>query len=125
VVSCSLADGGHAGTSLNLYVDRPITETDPDNGRIAAVAAACALALTAIEQRHRADHLDKALSNSRQIGMAMGILMSSQHLSPDQAFDALRVSSQHSHRKLRDVAEDVVLTGALPEGRLPWHSSES
>ena len=31
-----------------------------------------------------------------------------------QAFDALRTTSQHSHRKLRDVAEEVLFTGELP-----------
>ncbi|HEU5271136.1 MAG TPA: ANTAR domain-containing protein, partial [Jatrophihabitans sp.] len=70
---------------------------------------------TAVEQRYRADHLERALASSRQIGAAMGILMARLRFTEEQAFDALRTASQHSHRKLRDVAEEVLLTGELPK----------
>ena|SRR5690348_923270 len=63
------------------------------------------------------DGCDHARS-SREIGMAMGVLMSRGRLSQDEAFDLLRRASQHLHRKLRDVAADVVETGELP-GRPP------
>jgi AmiR/NasT family two-component response regulator len=33
----------------------------------------------------------------------------------EHAFDLLRTASQRQHHKLRDVAEEVILTGALPE----------
>jgi AmiR/NasT family two-component response regulator len=39
--------------------------------------------------------------------------MAMNKITKDQAFDALRVASQHSHRKLRDVAQDVIDTGTL------------
>jgi hypothetical protein len=32
----------------------------------------------------------------------------------DQAFDVLRVASQHTHRKVRDIATEVADTGASP-----------
>jgi AmiR/NasT family two-component response regulator len=32
-----------------------------------------------------------------------------------ESFDLLRVTSQQLHRKLHDVAEDVIDTGVLPE----------
>jgi hypothetical protein len=35
-------------------------------------------------------------------------------VSEEQAFATLRIASQHTNRKLRDVADDVLLTGAAP-----------
>jgi hypothetical protein len=116
-VSCSLSAAGHPLVSLNLYAAEPLAAERPEPAALAAVAGACAVGLTAIEQRYRADHLEQALTSSRRIGAAMGVLMASLRLTEDQAFDALRTVSQHSHRKLRDVAEDVLLTGELPSGQ--------
>jgi ANTAR domain len=117
VVSCSLAAAGHPTVSLNLYAAEPLATARPDRSALATVAAACAVGLTAIDQRYRADHLERALASSRRIGAAMGVLMASLRLTEEQAFDALRTVSQHSHRKLRDVADDVLLTGELPTVR--------
>jgi AmiR/NasT family two-component response regulator len=39
--------------------------------------------------------------------------MSRHQLTQSQAFDLLRMASQHTHRKLRDIASDVVETGML------------
>ena len=47
-------------------------------------------------------------------GAAMGVLMQAHKITDLDAFDLLRLASQRSHRKLPDVAEDVLLTGALP-----------
>ncbi len=60
-------------------------------------------------------HLELALTSARRIGAAIGILMARHCITDEQAFGLLRVLSQRSHRKLRDIAEDVVLTGVLPE----------
>lgn len=64
--------------------------------------------------RDRADNLDKALLTSRDIGVAMGVLMIRQKITREQAFDLLRIVSQSSNRKLHEVAEAVAETGALP-----------
>ena len=40
--------------------------------------------------------------------------MASYQATEEQAFTTLRIASQHTQRKLRDVAEDVLLTGAAP-----------
>lgn len=66
------------------------------------------------EARARIEHLQIALQTNRRIGMAIGILMADQKLTADEAFDRLRTASQHSGRKLRDIAEDVIYTGAMP-----------
>jgi len=107
-----------------MYASRQLDPQLLDPEIVAAVAAACSVALSAIDQRHRAEHLNRALLSGRRIGAAMGILMASRRLTEQQAFDALRVASQHSQRKLRDLADDVLLTGELPSGPLPWHQSE-
>ncbi len=42
------------------------------------------------------------------IGPAKGIIMARESCSAEEAFDALRHMSQRGHRKLRDIAQDVV-----------------
>lgn len=60
------------------------------------------------------DNLQIALENSRDIGVAMGILMATEKVTRDCAFDMLRMVSQHQNRKLFLVAADVIETGTLP-----------
>lgn len=64
--------------------------------------------------RDKIANLEAALVTARRIGAAMGVLMNSQKVTNAQAFDLLREASQRSHRKLRDVAEEVLLSGVLP-----------
>jgi signal transduction histidine kinase/DNA-binding response OmpR family regulator/PAS domain-containing protein len=61
----------------------------------------------------KAANLEKALSSNRHIGAAMGILMAQLKVTDDQAFDMLRKASQTRHRKLRDIAEEVMVTGEI------------
>jgi AmiR/NasT family two-component response regulator len=58
-------------------------------------------------------NLEIALASSRRIGMAIGILMARFTIGDDAAFEMLRTASQRQNRKLRDIAEDVVLAGTL------------
>ena len=57
--------------------------------------------------------LEEALGSNREIGTAIGILMNQRRVDSQAAFDLLRTASQHTHRKLRDIAAEVVYTGAL------------
>lgn len=59
----------------------------------------------------QAAHLEIALHTARTIGAAIGIVMTRLSVSEVGAFELLKRASQDSHRKLRLVAEDVVLTG--------------
>jgi hypothetical protein len=59
------------------------------------------------------DNLKIALLSSRRIGAAIGILMSQFKITDEQAFELLRCASQRRNRKVRDIAEDVVLTGTI------------
>ncbi|HET7476697.1 MAG TPA: ANTAR domain-containing protein [Dermatophilaceae bacterium] len=62
--------------------------------------------------------LTSALDTNRGIGIAMGILMASRGITAEDAFDLLRVGSEHTGRGLRDLADQVCLTGALPSSSL-------
>jgi hypothetical protein len=77
------------------------------------LATQAAIAMTAAARRERIAHLDQALVSSRDIGIGVGVLMARQLLTAEQAFDLLRVASQHSHRKVRDIAREVAETGTL------------
>jgi hypothetical protein len=106
--------GGQAA-ALNLYADRPDAFDDEAVG-VATVFAAHAAGLVAIVEAQSQNHnLEAALQSSRQIGMAMGILMAHHKITEQDAFALLRIASQNLHRKLRDIALDVTETGALPE----------
>lgn len=99
---------------LNLYgtVDRAFDDESVVVGTLVAAHASSVL-VTELE-RHRADHLQQALQSNREIGVAIGVLMQQRKITREAAFDLLRIASQHSNRKLRDVATDVADTGQLP-----------
>jgi len=56
-----------------------------------------------------------AMASRAVIEQAKGILMERRKLTEDRAFAELTRASQNTNIKLRDVAEELVLTGALPE----------
>jgi transcriptional regulator with GAF, ATPase, and Fis domain len=100
--------------ALLLYADKPRFFTD-DIARTASLFASHAtIALHAAKATERADNLQIALRTNRRIAMAIGVLMSRYKVTDTAAFDMLRTASQHSHRKLHDIAEDVTATGELP-----------
>ena len=64
--------------------------------------------------QNKVENLERGLEHSRDIGAAMGILMASEKVTRDCAFEMLRMVSQRQNRKLYVVAAEVVETGALP-----------
>jgi hypothetical protein len=94
------------------------TEADALMARLLADQAAAKLRLKSLDaalqkQLTRAANLEEALATNREIGQAIGILMATDHVTAEQAFEQLRTASQHTHRKLRDIAADVAETGLL------------
>ena len=69
--------------------------------------------------RDKVDNLEIALAQSRDIGVAMGIVMATEKVTRDCAFDRLRTVSQNQNRKLHLVADDVIETGGLPVAENP------
>ena len=55
-----------------------------------------------------------ALDGTQRVAAATGILMALYHLSPVQARRLLARAGDHTHRSLREVADTVLRTGALP-----------
>ena len=112
VLSIQLMAGRAA--CLNLYADKPGAFSD-DAIDTATIFGAHTSTLVALhDAQQQATNLEVALSSSREIGVALGVLMAHHRVTQDQAFAMLRSSSQSLHRKLRDVAGEVVETGALP-----------
>ncbi|MFE5774793.1 GAF and ANTAR domain-containing protein [Brachybacterium sp. NPDC056505] len=101
-------------TALNLY------SASSDGLDDEAVATASLFAIHASVMIAHADSADRAatlgaaLTTSRQIGAAVGILMALHRISESEAYDLLRLASNHLNRKLRDIARDVTESGALP-----------
>ncbi|MGN6475321.1 MAG: GAF and ANTAR domain-containing protein [Mycobacteriales bacterium] len=100
---------------LNMYAHQPAAFDDNSEAIGHLLATHGALAVRKAEAENKARNLERALKTSRQIGIAMGILMNQNKITSEAAFDLLRIASQHGHRKLADIAEYVVETGALPE----------
>lgn len=100
--------------ALNLYSRRPAAFADLDVSALDALATHCAIALTTAAEREENQHLRLALETNRDIGVAIGILMATRLVTKQQAFDALRIASQHTHRKLHQIALEVIETGELP-----------
>jgi NAD dependent epimerase/dehydratase family enzyme len=60
-----------------------------------------------LSQEHAAQ-VKEALRSSRTVGTALGIIMASRHVGVDQAFAILSEASSRSHRKLREIAAELV-----------------
>lgn len=76
-------------------------------GDHAAILVGRALALQSSEQLN--EQLRQAVESREVIGAAKGILMQRQGCTRDEAFDILRRASQRENRKLRELAEELVL----------------
>jgi hypothetical protein len=106
--------GGGVVGGLNIYADHPaaFTGTAVETGLLLATHGA--LMVAAQKSRREAVQLEQALGNSRDIGVAMGILMATHKITRAQAFDLLRITSQNTNRKLAEIAREVGDTGILP-----------
>lgn len=63
----------------------------------------------------RLAHLEKALDSNRAIGVAIGIVMAREALTQDAAWERLVTLSQARQQKVRDLADEIVYTGDVPE----------
>lgn len=99
--------------ALSLYSAQRAGFSDRDLEAGEIFAAHAALAMRWAADREQAANLRIALRGSRRIGAALGILMSRHTISEDEAFRRVKSASQHTNRKLREVADDIVLTGVL------------
>lgn len=101
--------------SLNLYSLQAHAFTERSRTVGAVLAAHAAIALLATRDHEEIQNLNAALHSNRQIGVAIGIVMATQKVSQDEAFDFLRNLSQRLNHKLRDIAAVIVEEGGIPE----------
>jgi GAF domain-containing protein len=100
--------------ALNMYAPEPNAFRDADESVGLLLASHAALA---IASRRLESDLRVALDSRDVIGQAKGVLMERFKVSSEQAFQMLIAVSQHLHRKLRDVAEELATSGELPVSR--------
>ncbi|MFD2081799.1 GAF and ANTAR domain-containing protein [Actinopolymorpha cephalotaxi] len=104
--------------SLNVYSDRRDGFDNEAVEFLMLLAGYGDLVATAVDDRDRARHLEQALSSNRDIGIAIGVLMATYKITRDRAFDMLKAVSQHTNRKMRDLATEVAETGMLADAGL-------
>lgn len=99
---------------MNAYSRAPhaFDESSETIGLLLATHGSLAVGKASANEKAR--NLLKALENSREIGVAMGIIMARHLVTREQAFHTLRLVSQHKHRKLAEIAAEVVETGEVP-----------
>ena len=108
---------------LQHQIDALVEQVTTNSGRIAALQdradqfhseslvdreMIAELQADGILSRDHVAQLEKALTSSRCIGAAIGILMASRQVPQDRAFELLKESSQRANRKLYDVAAELV-----------------
>jgi GAF domain-containing protein len=120
--------GATAGAMNSYGFDGPEMFTDPVRQRCEVFAGqasgALQLALGQVRDSELRDQLEQALSSRTVIDQAIGILMGQERCTADDAFALLRMRSQSSQRKLRDVAADLVtkVSGEAPQQSRPFEA---
>ncbi|SDS04293.1 GAF domain-containing protein [Nocardioides scoriae] len=94
--------------ALNIFSRDPRALTEDSMAQAAVIAAFVSVALQAVRNGQERDTLRRGLDSNRIIGKAVGLLMSSQGLTDDEAFDVLARLSQEMNVKLAQLATDVV-----------------
>lgn len=97
------------------YLVKPITIKQ----LVPAVETALARAREMSKLKGNEEHLSTALKQSREISVAIGVLMERHDLTAEDAFESLRAHARRTRRKATDVAKDVI-AGVLeldPTGR--------
>ena len=98
----------YGASALNLYAEEPGTFRGTTFDVALLFAAQGGVALDNAEAYRRsqqlAAHLHETLTTRSLIERAKGVLMGLHSVSSEDAYQLLRRESQHSHRKVRDVA---------------------
>ena len=121
IYSVPLIVGGKPVGVLNVYAQTPNAFGAVDRQLLELLAGQAAIAVTAALRHYDevtlSDHLRIALSSRSVIDQAIGIVMTQQRGTPEQAFAALRTISQRRNIKLRVVAAELVEAIGRAEAR--------
>lgn len=128
-VSLPLAIGGETFGAMNVYgFEGPRLFGELERRQLEIFAAQAAGTLRVIRRLTRdsrlLEQMEQALGSRTVIDQAMGIIMGLQRCTAGVAFDLLRQESQTTHRRLSDVAADLVrrTTGEDPEPTPGFHA---
>jgi len=114
--------------ALNLYSGLPGIFTGQQRAQAEGFAGeatrALHLAWRLADQVELTHHLETALSSRGFIDQALGIIMSQNRCTAEEAFDILRAASSHRNTKLRDVAHGMIarVSGKPPEPSASFYS---
>jgi ANTAR domain len=115
LAAASSGTADSAGGSLNSYGVIPYAFSDTAQEIGLILAAHASVAARAVDERSTLESLggdlQQVLLSRDVIGQAKGILMERLKITPEDAFDLLRRSSQNLNMKLRDVARGLAETG--------------
>jgi hypothetical protein len=121
--------GDVGGGSLNSYGVHPFAFSDTAQEIGLILAAHASVAARAVAERSTlhslAGDLQQALLSRDVIGQAKGILMERLKITPEDAFDLLRRSSQQLNIKLRQVAHNLTDTGQLEMTKTSHHPNQA
>lgn len=109
VLQFIVVEGRYAAV-MPVYDDRLRYFTQTHQRALHALAEIAGFALAGLAATRQVEQLTRALQSNRAISTAVGIVMATHRLPEEEAFRRLVRASQHSNRKLRDIASDV--TGA-------------
>jgi len=96
------------GAALNLFSRTPNLFDLESAGRAAVLASFTSVAINAVARGEDATTLRQGLLSNREIGKAIGMLMTLNDISEDDAFEVLRRHSQTLNIKLADVARAII-----------------
>ena len=112
LVAAPLTVRGSRLVALNVYAlrARVFDESTVETAALFAEQASIVLANAEAFTRAQATaiSLEQALTSRSVIDMAKGIVMAREACGPAEAFDVLRQMSQTQHRKLREIARELI-----------------
>lgn len=95
---------------INCYTTTPYKFTKGDIDLVSSVANQAAVAIENTELMVRTKIIQEELETRKKVEKAKGILMKSQSLSEEQAYQLLRRSSMDKRVPMKEIAEAIILT---------------
>ena len=115
VVAVALPGAAGPRTVLVVHGGRSELTTPALAAQVVDAVPELAAAVAVVQARLEVANLQLALASNRTIGAAIGVAMAVRKLPYDDAAQLLRSLSNHTNTRLVDRAEQVLLTGELPE----------
>jgi GAF domain-containing protein len=99
--------------ALNIYATSPSVFTQEHETLVAIFGTSAAHAVGSALHQDKIEHLERALRTSRRIGAALGILVSTNKISLDAAWEVLARASQDRNVKVSVLADEIIYSGSL------------